>query len=265
MSETTWQQPNPPFPSIQARLRATAIAVAPLLALYVLYTLVRFFVRDRGPLYGTVNALEVINFEKRFGFFWEPAIQSEMLAHDHLIKLANIYYSYGFLPVLVTTALIAAWRMPHVFKRWRTVFVISLALASVGYTLFPLTPPRMVDGFGFVDTLAIFGPQYYGDAAGNSFFNAYGSLPTIVNVYAAMPSMHVAWSVIVGQLLIRLFPDKVWVRVVGWLHPVAMAAAVVVTANHYLLDIVVGLMVLIVAIGIGSKWTRIPMLGRLPI
>jgi hypothetical protein len=265
MSDTIWPQPKTPFPSIQARLRSTALAIAPLLALYVLYTLVRFFVRDRGPLYGTMNALEVIHFEKRFGFFWEPAIQGEILAHDHLIRLANIYYSYGFLPVLVITALIAAWRMPAVFKRWRRVFVISLALASIGYTLFPLTPPRMVSGFGFVDTLALVGPHYYGDETGKSLFNAYGSLPSLVNVYAAMPSMHVAWSVIVGQLLMRIFPERLWVRIAGWLHPVVMATAVVVTANHYLLDIIVGLLVLLVAILVGSKWARIPMLGRLPI
>jgi membrane-associated phospholipid phosphatase len=86
-----------------------------------------------------------------------------------------------------------------------------------------------------------------------------------VNVYAAMPSMHVAWSVIVGQLLMRIFPERLWVRIAGWLHPVVMATAVVVTANHYLLDIIVGLLVLLVAILVGSKWARIPMLGRLPI
>ena len=73
-----------------------------------------------------------------------------------------------------------------------------------------------------------------------SVFNLYGRIPSLVNVYAAMPSMHVAWSIIAGALMISALRKHWWIWIVGVAHPILMAIAVVVTANHYVLDIVVG-------------------------
>ena len=73
-------------------------------------------------------------------------------------------------------------------------------MALVGFVLFPLAPPRMLPSSeGFVDTLVVYGPRYYGDADGRSLFNGYGSFPSLFNDYAAMPSMHVAWSASRGR------------------------------------------------------------------
>src|SRR4029078_1544301 len=104
-------------------------------------------------------------------------------------------------------------------------------------------------------------PKYYGYTHGSSFFNAYGRLPSMVNVYAAMPSMHLAWSIIAGALLISAVQGRWWAWLLGVMPPWLMGIAVIVTANHYLLDVVVGVLALLGALlilhfarqGIGAR------------
>lgn len=219
--------------------------LAPVLLLYALYSTVRFMVAERGPDLGFVNARRLIDLEEQAGIAWERGVQSALLAHRWIVVGSNWYYVLGFLPVLIGCALLSAWRAGETFRHWRSIFSISLLIALAGYALFPLTPPRLLpDHFGFVDTLQRYGPRYYGDAGGDSLFNGYGSLPSMVNVYAAMPSMHVAWSVVAGVLLAAAFGNRRWAVVAAVLHPVLMGFAVIVTANHYLLDVVAGLLVL---------------------
>lgn len=233
------------------------LGLAPLLALYALYTLIRWLVAGRGPIAGEMHAAWVLKVERWLRIDWELDMQRAALAHTWLVKAANWYYVFGFLPVLTATGALAAWRAPDAFRRWRRVFAISLMLALTGYAFFPLTPPRLLPAaHGYVDTLLLYGPHYYGDATGSSLFNAYGSIPSLVNVYAAMPSMHVAWSVIASILLCTIVAARWWVRMLATLHPVFMAGAVVITANHYLLDVVGGLIVLLTAVWLARRWDR---------
>ena len=152
----------------------------------------------------------------------------------------------GFLPVILVCASIAALLDFQTFLWWRRRFALTMLIALLGFALYPLAPPRMLPGM--VDTLMVYGPQYYGDVEGSSLFNAYGRLPSMVNVYAAMPSMHVAWSIIAGALLVSSFKGRWWAWALGAGHPVLMGVAVVVTANHYLLDVVVGVLALVGAL-----------------
>jgi membrane-associated phospholipid phosphatase len=239
-----------PDPNTESTLlRRLVSGIGPLLLLYVFYTVVRFLVADRGPNLGLTNALEVIDLERRLGINWENGLQAASLPHDWFVQVANWYYVLGFLPMLVAGAVLAAWRAPSALFHWRGIFALSLLMAIVGYTLFPLTPPRLLpNNWGFVDTLTTYGPRYYGDHTGESLFNGYGRLPSLVNVYAAMPSMHVAWSVIAGALIAAAFARRIWSLTIAMLHPALMAIAVVVTANHYLLDVVAGLIVLSLSI-----------------
>lgn len=230
-------------------LKRVIAGIGPVVLLYVLYSVVRFLVADRGPDLGFSNARRLLDLEDRFGIAWERAVQTSLLPHRWVVQGSNWYYVFGFLPILVGSALLAAWRASPSFRYWRLVFAISLLMALIGYSAFPLAPPRLLpEHLGFVDTLLVYGPQYYGDAKGSSLFNGFGSLPSTVNVYAAMPSMHVAWSVIAGVLFAASFGNRRWAVILAFLHPVLMSFAVIVTANHYLLDVVAGLIVLGVAI-----------------
>jgi hypothetical protein len=240
-----------------ADARRVVSGLVPLLALYVVYSIVRWLVSDRGPVAGGEHARVILDVERWLNIDWELGIQARVLPHDWLTRAANWYYVYGFLPVLIACALLAAWRAPAVFAWWRRVFSISLTLALVGFALFPLTPPRLLSAsHGYVDTLLHFGPRYYGDASGSSLFNLYGSIPSTVNVYAAMPSMHVAWSVVAAALFWVVAGRRRWAAVVAVVHPTLMAFAVVATANHYVIDVVAGLAVLLVAVALGRVWHR---------
>ncbi|HEY8447978.1 MAG TPA: phosphatase PAP2 family protein [Thermomicrobiales bacterium] len=255
VQRTTIRSPRQIPPSSVAR--RLVVGLSPLLALYVVYTLIRWLLASRGESVGVKHAMWLLDFERWLGIDWEQSLQQRALDHLWLIKAANIYYVYGFLPVLIVAAVLSAWRAPAAFEQWRRVFAISLGLALPGYAFFPLAPPRLLPAsHGYVDTLLLYGPRYYGDATGSSFFNAYGSLPSTVNVYAAMPSMHVAWSVIAGILLCAVLAGRWWMRLIAVVHPTLMSGAVVVTANHYLLDVVAGLIVLLAAIWLSRRWQR---------
>jgi hypothetical protein len=214
--------------------------------LYFLYTVVRFLVKDRGPVEGIHNAYDILDLERRLGLDWEGGLQSVLLPHAWLVKAANWYYVAGFLPVILVCASIAALIDYEHFVWWRKRFAVTLLLALIGFAIYPLAPPRMLPGM--VDTLMVYGPQYYGDSRGSSLFNAYGRLPSMVNIYAAMPSMHMAWSIIAGALLIGAFKGRWWAWTLGVVHPTLMGIAVIVTANHFLLDVVVGVLALLGAL-----------------
>jgi membrane-associated phospholipid phosphatase len=242
-----------PFPSLHGPITAVSrigAALSPVLLLYVLYTLVRWALTDRGPALGPRHATRLLEWEAALGLDRERSIQTFGLRHDWLVRAANWYYVAGFLPVLVLAAALAAWRAPAAFAQIRRVFSLSLILALGGFAVFPLAPPRLLAAdHGFVDTLLTYGPRYYGDAHGSGVFNAGGRLPSLVNVYAAMPSMHVAWSAVAGVLL-ALAIGRRWAWSLAVLHPAAMAFAVVVTGNHYVLDVLGGLFVLALATAI---------------
>jgi membrane-associated phospholipid phosphatase len=235
--------------------RRIIAGVLPVLALYVLYTGVRWLVAGRGPKLGGEHAERLLRLEGRLDVDWEFRLQQSTLGHTWLVHTANNYYVFGFLPVLIVCTILGAWRAPAAFAWWRNVFAISLAFALVGFAVFPLTPPRLLPPqFGYVDTLLVYGPHYYGDANGSSLFNAYGSIPSVVNVYAAMPSMHIAWSIIAGALLCAAFGLRWWTILLAVVHPTLMAFAVIITGNHYVLDIVFGIVVLLLSLGVTHLW-----------
>jgi len=231
---------------------------APVFALYVLYTLVRWMVAGRGPRVGTEHAISLLRLENTLHLDWEYRLQQATLGHAWLVHLANYYYVFGFLPVLIVCTLLGAWRAPAAFAWWRTVFSISLLMALVGFALFPLTPPRLLPShYGYLDTLLLYGPHYYGDSSGSSLFNAYGSIPSVVNVYAAMPSMHIAWSIIAGALFCAAFGKRWWTIGLAILHPTFMAYVVIVSGNHYVLDVMFGIVVLVASIVLTHAWHQV--------
>jgi hypothetical protein len=120
------------------------------------------------------------------------------------------------------------------YPRARTVLLLTTVLGLVGYWWFPLAPPRFFPGLGFVDTVVR-------DRMWGSWGSA--SVTELSNQYAAMPSMHVAWSIWCAAVVALTVRDR-WVRAVVWCYPVLILGVVVGTANHWVLDAVGGLAVL---------------------
>ncbi|MGP3979692.1 bifunctional glycosyltransferase 87/phosphatase PAP2 family protein [Streptomyces sp. KR80] len=151
------------------------------------------------------------------------------------------YTSFHFLVPLV----LLGWlyrRRPAMYRWARTTLSLTTLLALIGFWLYPLAPPRLMPGLGFIDTVN--GPQ---DLDSPEF----GALTKISNQYAAMPSLHVGWALWCAIALALIAP-WMWLRIAGFLYPLLTVVVIVGTANHYLLDAVGGAAV--VAAGFGLQY-----------
>ncbi|MEV0742709.1 phosphatase PAP2 family protein [Streptomyces sp. NPDC050549] len=130
----------------------------------------------------------------------------------------------------------------------RTWLMISTLIGLVGFTMLPTTPPRLLTGgYGFIDTMAQYGSYGWWGADAS----APRGLGHLTNQYAAMPSLHVGWSLWWGLMLFRL--GRHWsVRALGATYPVVTVLVVLGTANHYLMDAAVGVLVM----GLGLVLTK---------
>lgn len=242
--------------------RSVADGIAPILLLYALYTLLRWTFIDRAAIAGDRNADRVLDLERGLNLDQELWLQHQVVEHTAVVWFLNHYYVFAFFPMLLGGAVLAAVRAPRAFQYWRTVFIVSLGLALAGFALFPLTPPRLLPRMGYIDTLMLRGPRYYGDEAGASLFNAYGSIPSMVNEYAAMPSMHVGWSAVAAALFVAAFPGRRWMIGLALLHVIVMQVAVVATGNHYLIDGFAGLLAVLIAAVVASRIPQLRFIGK---
>jgi hypothetical protein len=162
---------------------------------------------------------------------------------------AGMNAAYAHFHFLVPLALLGVLyvRRPAMYRWARTSLGITTVLALIGFWLYPLAPPRLMPGLGFIDTLN--GPQ---DLDSPEF----GALTEVSNQYAAMPSLHVGWSLWCAVVIALLAP-WLWLRVAGFCYPLMTTFVIVGTANHYLLDAVGGAVV--VACGFGMQYA---LLGR---
>jgi hypothetical protein len=193
------------------------------------------------------NALRLIRFERWLGLYHERRIQHAFLTNRTFIQFWNVYY--GLFHFVVTLAgLVWCFRvMPRRYPRLRNTLLATTALALIGFTLFPLMPPRLLPAkFGFVDTLHSYGGLWSFDS---------GPIAKASNQYAAMPSLHFGWS---GWCVVVLWP---WARTNArkaalLIYPLLTTFAIVVTANHFWLDAVGGFVILAVGHRIGILLAR---------
>jgi hypothetical protein len=207
---------------------------------YALYTLVRD-VRGDEPVsvfQATTNAHRIIRLERWFGLFHEANIQHWFLQYHELIRLADDYYGTIHFVAVVVVLLLLFFRYPYRYRLWRNTLAIGSCLALVGFSFFPLLPPRLLPaGYHFVDTLKVVGGLW-------SFSS--GPVNDVSNQYAAMPSLHTTWSAWCAVALIPLI-RPLWGKVLVTLYPLATIFCIVVTANHYFADVIAGLLLLAVS------------------
>ena len=229
-----------------------------ILAFYSVYT----FIRNRGVATDSVaearrNALDVVDLERRLGTYWEEAIQDRFLDWTPFIQFWNIFYGTAHFVVTVFALVYLFRRMAYRYPLWRNTLACTTGLALVGFAFYPLMPPRLLDpGFGFVDTLR--------DVGGLWSFDS-GAVAKVSNQYAAMPSLHFAWST---WCALVLYPAarRPWVRLVVLAYPALTLFAIVVTANHYWLDAAGGAATLGAGFLLGRALTRaLEARGRQPL
>lgn len=219
---------------------------APFLGLYWFYSLIRWFVAYDGPYEAFSNAFRIIRAEDYLGIFIEPNIQQDLITHAlPVVYFANWFYTFGYFPILIL-AVVGLYRVDreryHTFK---LTFLLGLGFALVCFSLFPLAPPRMLTVMGFVDTQRVFGSNLYNKSFTVSFYNPY----------AAMPSLHFGWALLVG-VMARTFKRRV-LRLLGVVYPACMAFTVIVTGHHFFLDILGGALVVGLAYGLVKLFSRV--------
>jgi hypothetical protein len=200
--------------------------VALVVAAYFAYFAVRGFTQGSEER-AVDHAPQIVSLEQRGGFFWEPAIQSHLVEHHWIVTAANWMYIWGHWPLI---AAVAAWlmvRRPDAYRLFRNAFFISGAIGIAVFVLFPVAPPRLAN-VGVLDTVTMYSHSY-----------RVLQPPAFVNQYAAVPSLHFGWDLLIGIALAR---ESRWMafRVIGLIVPVLMASAIVVTANHYIFDAMAG-------------------------
>ena len=199
-----------------------------LLGGYFVYMYTRALVFSDFQSTALLNARRVIELEKNLGFFWEPGWQSWAIASaKSLVIFFNWAYIVTFWPIILTSAVILYFTNRNRYKYYRNVVLLSFVIALLGFMLFPLAPPRMIAEH-FVDTIKAFGPSGY---ASREFANYY-------NAFAAMPSLHFAWTLMFGIIFLRT--NNRLVKVFGVVYPALTLFAITITGNHYIIDAVGG-------------------------
>jgi membrane-associated phospholipid phosphatase len=203
------------------------------------------------------NAQRLIDAERALGIFHEPAIQRWFLEHRALLEACNVYYHAAHYVVPIAVLVFLRVRHRDRYRRAQVALFAAMALALVGFAVFPAAPPRLVAGHGFVDT--VHAPRSTWDhpvREPTGSFKGYAS-----NQFAAMPSVHCAWALWCACALVPRVRHR-WAKVLAVLYPVCTVTAIVLTGNHYFLDAVGGFAVL----GIGSLVARaFTRAGRSPV
>jgi hypothetical protein len=224
---------------------------------FLLYFIVRGMVVDRHSE-AHENARDLIELEQRLGFYWEPRLQEWVLNERLLVEIFNFIYFWLDFPLIVVVGMWMYFAHRHAYTVTRDAMLLSGAIALVIYNLYPVMPPRLLPTGEFVGTIEKYNDLSYQAA----------SLEAFVNPYAALPSLHYGWAMILGGAMIATTRQPV-VRALGVSLPWLQLAAIVCTANHYIIDAFAGLVVCLAgtALALGVQrwlypWVQGQFVGR---
>lgn len=206
---------------------------------YGLYFLVRGLTEGSAER-ATANALRIVEMERSLAIYFEHSLQGIALRWHEVITLANWMYMWGHWPVIATIAIWLYRNHPEQFTLTRNALLISGALGLFFFALLPVAPPRLAN-LGFADTVVRWSGSYH-----------VLQPPSLVNQYAAFPSLHLGWNMLMMMALYRAtrLPQM---RVVALLVPGLMFLAIILTGNHFVIDAVGGVTLCLVALQIAKR------------
>lgn len=190
------------------------------------------------------NGSTIYQVEQQLGIAWENTVQSVVLAHHGLTTACNWIYIWGHWPVIITALVVLHHVSRELYFQLRNAMIVSGAIGMVIFARFPVAPPRLLPEHDFVDSISTWSHSY-----------RVLQPPSFVNHYAAMPSLHVGWNLLVGIVIWRATTR--WVlRCLAVASPCLMAWAVVATANHYVLDVLAGALVALLGYAVALVLAR---------
>ena len=204
--------------------------IALVVGAYYFYRIVRGVVDGKAHV-AFDNARTLVDIERGMGLFFEPGLQAWALGESWIVNASDWMYVNSHFTVTTSFMVWLYLRRNDAFYFVRNMFMIAMGLALVLYVIYPTAPPRFMPEWGFTDTVAAF----VGQAASNGASLLY-------NPFAAVPSMHVAFALMVAVPAVKLVRFRL-LKLVWSLYPIAVTMAVMITANHFWLDVALGAMV----------------------
>jgi hypothetical protein len=202
-------------------------------AAYMLYRLVRGLVDGRAAV-AFDNARDLVAFEQSLDLFVEPAVHAWASGQAWVIDTTSWLYVNSHFTLTFATLAYIYLRRNRSFYFVRNMFMVSMAIALVGYAVFPTAPPRFMREWGFRDSVA--------ELTGN----ATNTADVLYNAYAAVPSMHVAFALMIGLAMARMV-RRGWAKALWCAYPGLVTFVVVATANHWWMDAFLGALTAAVA------------------
>jgi membrane-associated phospholipid phosphatase len=221
--------------SIQARLLPNGILdvlrqVLLFAIAYYGYRLVRGWIdAPDGAAQAFQNARNLIHIEQSLGFFVEPSVQAWAQTKPAVIDFASWTYLNAQSSVTVGALVFLYLFHNKSFYFVRNMFMVAMGIALVGYMVVPTAPPRFFPEWGFFDAVADFTGVPSDSVTVNALFNPY----------AAIPSMHVCFALMIGGTLARLGKHRV-TRIAWALYPLLVVFVIVATGNHFISDAILG-------------------------
>jgi hypothetical protein len=195
------------------------------------------------------HARAEITAERWLGLYHEQAIQHYFLPDRALIKASDLYYvSIHFILPIVALFWLFFRARPH-YIRWRNALAWTTGISMLWFMLDPVMPPRLLPAsYGYVDTLNVVG--------GAGRFDAE-LMKDAGNLFAAMPSLHLAWAAWCACALVPLVRRR-WVKALLIAHPIVTIFVVTVTANHFFFDLIGGAIALGLGIALSAvRWSAV--------
>lgn len=227
----------------------------------LVYFLIRGNVVDR-PDAAFFHAVDVINLEKRFGFFWEPAWQKALRGDLWQTRFWNYIYFWAHAPMIAAIAFWLFFKHRRHYVLIRNAFLVSAVLGLVTYAAYPVAPPRLmttaayqeygvqpsaIPDYGFQDTMQQYSKLDY----------QAESLKPFVNPFAAMPSLHFGWALLIGIAVALAL--RSWYGVLfAVVETALMLGGVTLTANHFIFDAVGGVAAALIGLTVALAYSRAP-------
>ncbi len=203
-------------------------------------------IREHAQLRTTLalrNGFDLLHAEDWLHLDLEHAVNHWTSLHRAVSLMASYWYQFLHVSVTLIILLWCYWRRPSGYRRARNALVLTNVFGLAFFVVFPAAPPRFLPGAGFVDAVANagFGPSHGG--------------PVTADQYGAFPSLHLAWAVwaaAVAALLVR----RRWLRWLWLGYPLVTAGVVIATGNHYVLDVLGGVLIALVCVAVAYRYPR---------
>ncbi len=216
----------------------------PGLALFAVYSLVAGTGSSARRAAAASHARDLFHVEQVTHVDIERSLNTWLLHQNVLRVIADYEYAFTY---IISAMLLLIWlylRQPQLYRWARTWFVVLNLIGMATFVSYPVTPPRMMPSFGFVDTVT----------QGHTFGSWGSGAVDHANTLAAMPSLHLAWALWVSVVL-GIVAGAVRTQLVSFVHVVVTLFVIMATANHYLLDAVGGAVCVMVSLPIAAMIT----------